>query len=154
MGCAVFGRDCLAPLLAANALVSGRPLPTFLELVGPREERTRSAIAVGLGLTLAVTTLIASETALGLVFDPRYKDFPFAALTMAAVPFATLLLLNRRQAGNRPLAEAVFAALLAVAAIYVGFNEGSDNWQSVWTCAMYLLLALTLWQARVAQIPK
>jgi exo-beta-1,3-glucanase (GH17 family) len=143
-----------SPLLAANALVSGQPLPTFLELLGPREARTRSAIAIGLGVALAVTTLIGSETALGFVFDPRYKDFPFAALTMAAVPFAALMLLNRPQAGPRPLAEAVFAGLLAVSAIYTGFNEGSDNWQSLWTCAMYLLLAVTLWQARVAQIPK
>ena len=143
-----------SPLLAANALVSGQPLPTFLELLGPREGRTRSAIAIGLGVALAATTLIGSETALGFVFDPRYKDFPFAALTMAAVPFAALMLLNRPQAGPRPITEAVFAGLLAVSAIYTGFNEGSDNWQSLWTCAMYLLLAVTLWQARVAQIPK
>ncbi|HTB02186.1 MAG TPA: glycosyl hydrolase family 17 protein [Bradyrhizobium sp.] len=143
-----------SPLLAANALVSGQPLPTFLELLGPREGRTRSAIAIGLGVALAVTTLIGSQTALGFVFDPRYKDFPFAALTMATVPFAALMLLNRPQAGARPITEAVFAGLLAVSAIYTGFNEGSDNWQSLWTCAMYLLLAVTLWQARVAQIPK
>jgi exo-beta-1,3-glucanase (GH17 family) len=143
-----------SPLLAANALVSGQPLPTFLELLGPREGRTRSAIAIGLGVALAVTTLIGSQTALGFVFDPRYKDFPFAALTMATVPFAALMLLNRPQAGPRPITEAVFAGLLAVSAIYTGFNEGSDNWQSLWTCAIYLLLAVTLWQARVAQIPK
>ncbi len=151
---ALLAAGIASPLLAANALVSGRPLPTFLELLGPREGRTRSAIAIGLGAALAVTTLIGSETALGFVFDPRYKDFPFAALTMAAVPFAALMLLNRPQAGARPLAEAVFAGLLAVSAIYTGFNEGSDNWQAMWTCAMYLLLAVTLWQARVAQIPK
>ena len=32
------------------------------------------------------------------------------------------------------------------------FNEGRDNWQSLWTCAMYLLFALTLWRARAEQI--
>jgi exo-beta-1,3-glucanase (GH17 family) len=151
---ALLAAGIASPLLAANALVSGRPLPTFLELLGPREGRTRSAIAIGLGVALAATTLIGSQTALGFVFDPRYKDFPFAALTMATVPFAALMLLNRPQAGPRPITEAVFAGLLAASAIYTGFNEGSDNWQSLWTCAMYLLLAVTLWQARVAQIPK
>jgi len=35
-----------------------------------------------------------------------------------------------------------------VAAIYMGFNEGPANWQSLWTCAVYILLAVTLWQAR------
>jgi exo-beta-1,3-glucanase (GH17 family) len=143
-----------APLLCANALMSGRPLPTFLELVGPHDVRTRSVLTVLLGVVLAVVTLIGTETAVGFVFDPRYRDFPFAALTMAVVPFATLMLLNRPQDGVRPITESVFAGLLAGAAIYTGFNEGSDNWQSLWTCAMYLLFAFTLWRARVVQIPK
>src|SRR5580692_1337451 len=54
-----------APLLCANALMSGRPLPTFLELLGPREDRTRSAGSILLGAVLIVTVLIAAETALG-----------------------------------------------------------------------------------------
>ena len=107
-----------------------------------------------LGLALVVTTLIAAETALGFVFDPRYRDFPFASLTMAVVPFALLMLLNRPQAGVRPIAEAAFAGLLVAAALFIAINEGGRNWQSLWTCAIYLLLALTLWRARVAQNPK
>ena len=150
---ALLAAGIVSPLLCANALMAGRGLPTFLELIGPRELRTRSVLSVLLGVTLLVTTLIAAETALGFVFDPRYKDFPFAALTMAVVPFACLAALNRPQAGARPVAEAVFAGLLTVAALYTGFNEGPDNWQSLWTCATYFLLAITLWQARGAQIP-
>ena len=143
-----------SPLLCANALMSGRALPTFLELLGPRDARVRSALTMILGVALLVTTLIGAETALGFVFDPRYRDFPFAALTMAVVPLATLMLLNRPQQGVRPIAEAVFAGLLAGAALYTVFNEGSSNWQSLWTCAVYFLLAVTLWQARAAQIPE
>jgi hypothetical protein len=143
-----------SPLLCANALMSGRALPTFLELFGPRDERTRSALTLTLGAALVVTTLIGAETALGFVFDPRYRDFPFAALSMAVVPFSTLMLLNRPKDGVRPIAEAVFAGLLAGAALYTIFNEGPDNWQSLWTCAAYFLLAVTLWRARAAQIPK
>src|SRR5436305_13781660 len=143
-----------APLLAANALMSGRALPTFLELIGPREGRTRSFLSIALGLTLIVTTVIAAETALGFTFDPRYRDFPYAALTMTVLPFWMLMLLNRPQSGTRPIAEAAFAGLLAGAALYTGFNEGAENWQSLWTCALYILLGVTLWQARGAQIPK
>jgi hypothetical protein len=69
------------------------------------------------------------------------------------VPLATLML-NRPQTGVRPIAEAVFAGLLAMASVYVFCNEGRDNWQSLWTCAIYFLLAVTLWQARAAQTPK
>jgi glucan 1,3-beta-glucosidase len=122
--------------------------------LGPLETRTRSVLAVILGAALLVTVLIGTETALGFVFDPRYRDFPFAALTMAVVPFASLMLLNRPQEGVRPIAEAIFAGLLAGAALYTGFNEGAENWQSLWTCALYFLLAVTLWQARAVQIPK
>jgi glucan 1,3-beta-glucosidase len=143
-----------SPLLCANALMSGRALPTFLELLGPRDDRVRSLLTVILGAALVVTTLIGAETALGFAFDPRYRDFPFAALTMAVVPFSTLMLLNRPPEGARPIAEAVFAGVLAGCAFYTLFNEGPDNWQSLWTCAVYFLLAVTLWRARGVQIPK
>jgi glucan 1,3-beta-glucosidase len=151
---ALLAAGVAAPLLAAHALMSGRSLPTFLELLGPRPMRTTSVSAVLLGVVLLVATTIGSETALGFVFDPRYRDFPFAALTMAVVPFAGLMLVNRPQTGVRPIAEAVFAGVLAASAVYIGFNEGPNNWQSLWTCAIYLALAVTLWQARAAQIPE
>jgi exo-beta-1,3-glucanase (GH17 family) len=142
-----------SPMLCANAVMSGRPLPTFLELLGPRDGRTRSVLTVLLGLTLIVTTVIGAETALGFAFDPRYRDFPFASLTMAVAPFGALMLLNRPKEGVRPIAESAFAGVFVVAALYSGFNEGTQNWQAMWTCAIYLLFALTLWRARAAQIP-
>lgn len=150
---ALLAAGILSPLLSASALMSGRSLPTFLEFLGPRPGRTSSRRLVLLGLVLMVTTVIACETALGFVFDPRYRDFPFAALTMAVVPFWMLMTLNRPQSGVRPVAEAAFAGLLALSAIYIGFNEGPANWQSLWTCLIYLMLGITLWRARAAQIP-
>lgn len=143
-----------SPMLCANAAMSGRPLPTFLELLGPRDGRTGSVLSVLLGLTLVVATVIGAETALGFAFDPRYRDFPFASLTMAVVPFAALMLVNRPKEGTRPIAESAFAGLLVVATLYIAFNEGPQNWQAMWTCAIYFLLALTLWRARAAQTPK
>ena len=151
---ALLAAGIVSPLLCANALMSGRALPTFLDLLGPRvDDQAMPVLTMILGIALIVTTLIGAETALGFVFDPRYKDFPFAALTMAVVPFATLVL-NRPPKGARPIAEAVFAGLFALAALYTGFNEGADNWQSLWTCAAYFLFAFTLWRARGVQIPE
>jgi glucan 1,3-beta-glucosidase len=137
-----------APLLCSNAYISRRTLPTFLELIGPREGRSKPFPTKVLGFTFVVTTLIALETALGLAFDPRWRDFPFAGLTMAVVPFWTLTLLNRSNSGTRAIAEAVFANLLAAAALYILFNEGSQNWQALWTCIVYFMLGTTLWQPR------
>jgi exo-beta-1,3-glucanase (GH17 family) len=141
-----------SPMLCANALMSGRTLPTFLELIGPREDRTLSVPTMVLGLVLIVTTLLAAETALGLLFDPRWRDFQFASLIMAVVPFGTLALFNRPKSGIRPIAEKTFAGLFAAVAIFAMFNEGFDNWQSLWTCVAYLLLGMTLWRARAVAV--
>jgi glucan 1,3-beta-glucosidase len=151
---ALLAAGVAAPLLCANAVMSGRAPPTFLELLGPREGRAHSVLTVLLGLTLIVAVLVGAETALGFVFDPRYKDFPFAALTMATLPMAFLTLLNRPQEGARPISEAVFAGLFVAAALFTAVNEGSSNWQAMWTSSVYFLLGVTLWQARGAQIPK
>ena len=151
---ALLAAGVAAPLLCANAVMSGRAPPTFLELLGPREGRAHSVLTVLLGMTLIVAVLVGAETALGFVFDPRYKDFPFAALTMATLPMAFLTLLNRPQEGARPISEAVFAGLFVAAALFTAVNEGSSNWQAMWTSSVYFLLGVTLWQARGAQIPK
>lgn len=141
-----------APLLSSNALMSGRALPALFELIGPRERRTPSLPTMVLGFTLTVTTVIAAQTALGLVFEPRWQDFPFAGLTMAVVPFWTLTLIIHPKSGTRPVAEAVFAGLFALGALYITINEGFHNWQALWTSAAYFLLAITLWQARCVSV--
>ena len=137
-----------SPVLRANALMSGRPLPSFLELLGPKDYLTESALAMMHGFVWIVTIVIGTATALGLVFDPRFTDFPFASLTVAAVPFAAVTLLNPPKRGIRPMAESLFAGLFFGAAIYIGFNEGPANWQSLWACAAYMVLAAALWQVR------
>jgi exo-beta-1,3-glucanase (GH17 family) len=141
-----------APLLSSSALMSGRALPTFSELIGPRESRSTSTPTRILGGVLIVITLIGTEIALGLVFDPRWRDFPFAGLTMAAVPLGPLTLLNRPKSQTRPMAEAVFAGLFIAAALYILFNEGLRNWQSLWTSAAYFLLGATLWHLRFVTV--
>lgn len=140
----------VSPVLGANALMSGRPQPCFQELFGAKGYRTESMLVTMHGLALIVTVVVGTATALGLVFDPRHIDFPFAALTMAAVPFAAMTLLNPPAKGNRPVAETLFAGVFVGAAIYVGFNEGPANWQAMWTCAAYLLLAAMMWRARAS----
>lgn len=148
---ALLAAAVLSPLLATYALMAGRALPTFVELIGPRGERRTAWACYALGIVLAVVAVIAAATALGFVFDPRYRDFKFAALTMAVLPMVGLMLFNRPKEGFRPIAEATFAGLLAASAVFVLVNEGPKNWQSLWTCAVYLLLGFTLWQARVGQ---
>ncbi|MHB8268409.1 glycoside hydrolase family 17 protein [Bradyrhizobium sp.] len=135
-----------APLLSAMAVMSERALPTVRDVAGRSESRVRSLETVILGGTLAVVTLVAAVTALNLVFDPRWRDFPYPALTMAALPLCMVTLFNRSKSGANPKAEASFATLLAAAALFILFNEGFANWQSLWLCAAYGLLSVTLWR--------
>ena len=39
-----------------------------------------------------------------------------------------------------------------MAAVYVVLNEGFENWQAMWTGAVYVLLGSALWRARIAAI--
>jgi exo-beta-1,3-glucanase (GH17 family) len=149
-----------APLFGSHALLSGRPLPGFVELIGPRERKSRSVpkpmlelmLERAVGLILIVTTLLATETALGLVFDPRGRDFPFAGLTMAVLPICTIALLNRRTLEADRLAEATFAGLLASSALFISLNEGFHNWQALWTSAAYVVLGAALWLPHAAVV--
>jgi exo-beta-1,3-glucanase (GH17 family) len=141
-----------APLFGSHALVSGRPLPGFVELIGPRESRPLSVPALILALILIVTTLLATETALGLVFDPRGRDFPFAGLTMAVLPICAIALLNRRKLDADQVAEATFAGLLVTSALCISLNEGFHNWQALWTSAAYVVLGAALWTPRAAVV--
>jgi glucan 1,3-beta-glucosidase len=139
-----------APLAAAPALARGRPVPAFAGVLGPAEARARGRLALALGLMLIVLSVAAVQVALGLVFDPRYKDFPFAPLTAAVVPFLVLILAGKRRAGRRGAAELAVAAVLAASAIYIVLNESFANWQALWLGATLLTLALALLLVRDA----
>ena len=110
----------------------------------------RIALALALGGMLIALVVLSVQAALGLVFDPRYRDFPFAPLTGAVTPFLLIATWQLRVRVRRPAAETVAAATLVLAAIYIVLNESFANWQSLWFCAGLIALALTLLQARDA----
>jgi exo-beta-1,3-glucanase (GH17 family) len=138
-----------APILCAVACATGRVLPSFAALLGPSGGR-RDALDVALGVVTILLVLLAVQDALGLVFDPRYRDIRFAPLTAAVVPFLVLRLSVPRPAGSRAMAETIAAALLVASAGYIVLNESFANWQAVWFCAALVGLAFILVQARDA----
>jgi exo-beta-1,3-glucanase (GH17 family) len=138
-----------APIVCAAACALGRAPPTFSSLLAFSGTR-RDGLAWALGGTLIALMLVAVEAALGLVFDPRYRDIPFAPLSAAAVPFLVLLFSTPRPPGSRTIAETAAAALLGASAVYILFNEGFANWQAVWFCAGLIGLSFILARARAA----
>jgi exo-beta-1,3-glucanase (GH17 family) len=132
------------PVLAASALAAGRTAPAFAEIIGRKlpGQRARGRLEQALGALLILLAVLAVSAALGLVFDPRYRDFPFTPLIGAAVP---LLALGRwKLRPKAPAAERIMAATLALSAIYIVLNEGFANWQACWFGAGLAGLALIL----------
>lgn len=138
-----------APIVCAMACAGGRAVPALSLLLG-RGGKRPDGLDWTLGGTLIALMLVSVEAALGLVYDPRYRDIPFAPLTAAALPFLVVLVSAPRPAGARALAETVAASVLALSASYILFNEGFANWQSVWFCAGLAGLAFILALARDA----
>jgi exo-beta-1,3-glucanase (GH17 family) len=141
----------LAPPALSAGVMRGTLLPRVAALIGPASERIRDPFALVIGGILIATMLLAILVALGLVFDPRYRDFPFAPLTAVAVPFLLHSLMMRRPQGTRGAAELAGAAVLALAVPYIVLDEGFSNWQSLWTCAALAALAFSLARVRAAQ---
>jgi glucan 1,3-beta-glucosidase len=138
----------LAPVALSAATMRGTPTPRLSRLIGPVDGRSRDPLAILVGLVAIAALLLAILTALGLVFDPRYRDFPFAPLSAVAVAFFSHSLLGPKPAGRRGAAEIAGATLLAVSVVYIVPDEGLANWQSLWLCAALVLLAISLFRVR------
>ncbi len=139
-----------APLVSVG-IMRGDPIPRFSRLLGPASQRTHDPLKLAIGALLIAIMLLAVLTALGLVFDPRYKDFPFTPLTAAVVPFLLNTLTMPRPQDARGVAEILAALLLALSVPYIMLNESLANWQSLWLCASLSMLAFTLTQVRDAR---
>jgi glucan 1,3-beta-glucosidase len=139
-----------APLVTAAALVSGAAIPSFAQVLARAGHRLRDPLTLALGAIFILLGVLALERALGLAFDPRYRDFCFAPLTAAVLPYLVLAFMRTPQSGSRGAAEVVMAAVLAICAGYVALNEGIANWQALWFSAAIAALAITLLRSRAA----
>jgi len=144
------GTAAFAPIACAAAYVSGRRQPTFASVLG-RDRVVRDPLTFALGACLIALTLLSIETALGLVFDPRYRDLPFAPQSGAVFGFLWLSFSTPRPAGTRAAAETLAAAVLALSAVYIALNETFANWQAIWLCLGLIGLAFILMRARDVQ---
>ncbi len=140
-----------APIAVALTLARGVAIPSFARVLGRAAQRPGSSLAVVAGAILVAVAVLALQTALGLVFDPRYRDFTFAPLTASVVPFAVASVVGMR--GGAPLGrpERVAAVTLLGSAVYIVLNESVANWQAVWFAAMLAVVAVTLFRLRDVQ---
>jgi exo-beta-1,3-glucanase (GH17 family) len=148
---AMTGLAIAAPMACAGGVMRQASIPGFWRVLGGRDNRPTDPLVFALGALFVALTVIAVQVALGLVFDPRYRDFPFAPLTATAVPFLVLSWTGWRPGGRRGTAETVAGAVLAASAAYIALNEALNNWQALWLCAAGATIAITLSRSRDAR---
>jgi exo-beta-1,3-glucanase (GH17 family) len=140
----------VVPAASAYALGRGDHLAGFAVAIEPARWRRADLVEIVLAALLAATLVAAMHVALGLVFDPRYKDFPLAALADPVIALAVLGLAHARAPIKPGAAEIAAAVVLTGSALFVIANEGVANWQALVLAGLFLLLALTALQAKAA----
>jgi glucan 1,3-beta-glucosidase len=149
-GVAMLVLALVVPMAASYALARGDGLAGIARALDPSRWRPSDVVQVVLAALLAATIVAAIHVALGLVFDPRYKDFPFAALLGPVTALAILAFADNPHPPRPGGAETVAAAVLTGSAVFVTLNEGIANWQALLFATLLLLLALTALRAKVA----
>src|SRR5262249_4195205 len=148
----------ILPVAAAAALALGASAPSFARVLGRPAQRPSDVVTLSLGVPVTARAVLSVQAALGLVFDPRYRDFPFAPITAATIPLLLArkgkpaikgkVLATWKRRLQAPVAETAVAVTLAASAIYIVCNESFANWQAVWFSGALLALAFTLLQAQ------
>jgi len=141
----------ITPPMVAAGVACQTPVSGFATVLDPlfwRAARPLQRLLTGL---LVLTVITAISIALGLVFDPRYRDFPFAPLTGPIMALFIATFASPPGLKREGVAEQISAALLTLAAIYISFNETPLNWQAQWFAALLLILAAACLRLRVAR---
>jgi glucan 1,3-beta-glucosidase len=140
----------VVPLAASYAVARRDRLAGLARALDPSYWRGPDRVEIVLAALLAATMIAAIHVALGLVFDPRYKDFPLAALAGPVIALAVLAVAGSNAPARPGAAEIAAAIVLAGSALFVIANEGIANWQALLFATLLLLLALTAVRAKAA----
>ncbi|MGH6803682.1 MAG: beta-1,6-glucan synthase [Methyloceanibacter sp.] len=133
----------VVPMAASYALARGDRLAGLARALDPSHWRGPDRIEIVVAALLAATMVAAIHVALGLVFDPRYKDFPIAALAGPIIALFALAFVGGNAPARPGAAEIAAAIVLAGSALFVIANEGIANWQALLFASLLLVLALT-----------
>jgi glucan 1,3-beta-glucosidase len=140
----------VVPMAASYAVARGGRLPGFAAALDPSRWRSQGLVEVILAALFAATVVAAIHVALGLVFDPRYKDFPLASLTGPVAALAIIAFAGARTLPQPGAAEVLGAVVLTGSALFIIANEGIANWQALWFASLLVVLSLTALRARAA----
>jgi glucan 1,3-beta-glucosidase len=141
----------LVPTVAAGAVAARAPLGNLAVALNAPQRHGLGVWSVLLAVLSAATLVAAIHVSLGLVFDPRYKDFQLALLSGPVVALAIAALMKKPASSPSGIAEWVAGGVLTGSALFVVFNQGMANWQALWFGGLLLVLALTAYRATHAR---
>ena len=141
----------LTPPVCAAAIARRTPMAGFATVLDPLFWRAALPLERLLAGVLMLSVMAGIALALGLVFDPRYRDFHFAPLTGPAVALMIASEVSPAGLKRRGVAEWIAGSILAASAIYISINETPLNWQAQWFAALLLMMAASCWRLRAAQ---
>ena len=135
----------IAVIAGVYGLIARAEVPSLARLQG-QGVRLEWRNARLLDLAFAALCFFVLQSALAIAFDPRYRDFPAATLTIGLMPFLMMHLTapERRKAGL----HAILATLLGGFTLWIVVNEGFANWQALWfsgALAFAVLLISGFW---------
>lgn len=93
-------------------------------------------------VALAAASSVGMFTVLGMVFDPRYRDFPISAFVMIAV--AALVVPRRGGTPETSRAEHIFGWVIGLGALGIIVQEGTQNLQALLLAGALIVLARSL----------
>lgn len=137
----------LVPILCAAAIVRTIGPCSFFALTSGTTSVDR--LSRWLTLALAASVALAVFVSLGLVFDPRYREFPMAVFAGPVAGFALASLFANRI--GAVLSERIFAGVLIVSATTIVVQEKVQNWEALCFAGLLLILAGSLLLAGAAR---
>jgi exo-beta-1,3-glucanase (GH17 family) len=149
-GAAMLVLALIVPIAAAFALAKDDRLRGFAKVLDPSQWRSPDSVEIVVAALLVATVIAAIHVALGLVFDPRYKDFPLASLTGPVIALCVFAFMSNASSLKPGAAEIAAAVLLAGSGLFVITNEGVANWQALMFAGLLFSLALSCLRAKAA----
>ncbi|MCB4768263.1 beta-1,6-glucan synthase [Ancylobacter sp. Lp-2] len=150
-GGSILALAVLVPLAAAFAVGRQARAAALTQALDGVSRRAAAPVERVMAILLAASVVVIAHVALGLVFDPRYKDFQFAGLTPVIMAFAFYALTAApRVTAEASAAEKITAAIFLGSGLYIVFNETLANWQGLWTGVLLVVMALSLWRLATA----
>ncbi len=134
-----------------NGVAGGLAAVTAVAVLVALSGRWTVNATAALGGLRRSSLAVAVVSGLGLVFDPRYRDFPVSLMAVAGVGF----ILVRFARDSKPIDNAIeddwLAGALAACAVFVAVNEGWLNHDALaWATGALALAGTVLVRRRTA----